>query len=137
MFVLSGSRSGKYAKHYCSMTLLPTTRAHIDLVHKAGSEANTISLPCLDFRRQAALEDEFHAACVCPECSPARNDLLRALPAGSTLNTSADVHKLSFLGRQIVSSRLSNFLSVQGKSGEGSGAHLNTSMTEWARRVFP
>ena len=104
----------KYAKNYYAKALLARTAAHREKAEEAGVNADSVCLHCWHFRREAALEDEFHVICVCPAYHRARAQLLSSLPPETTLNTSADmcqlfssddVQSLTALGRFLVSVR--------------------------------
>ena len=56
----------KYAKNYFAKSLTLRTPAHEIVAQDAGAEPGNVCMACWHFRRIAALEDEFHALCVCP-----------------------------------------------------------------------
>ena len=87
----------KYAHNYFARKLLPHRSQHLDRVDDIGVPAATICLSCWHYRRTLHFEDEFHVVCVCPQYWKARDELLRALPEGSSLDTHHDLCSFSFV----------------------------------------
>ena len=85
---------GKYAHNYFAKQLLPRTTAHQAALRDAGSDRNTICFACWHRHRRVYLEDEFHCVSVCPEYSSSRQRLLCQLPAGTAINSYADLLQL-------------------------------------------
>ena len=84
----------KYAKNYFAKSLLPRTAAHTQTVQDLGIEPGVVCLACWHRRRTATLEDEFHVACVCPEYSKPRTDLLNQVSPNYNLDSSRGLLQL-------------------------------------------
>jgi len=104
----------KFARNYYAKRLLPRTPAHLERLQEIGIDANYVCMCCWHFCRDPVLEDEFHAVCTCPQYHGARQELLRALPADSTLNTSSDLFALlsSAVSLSVVDKRVENAWSI-------------------------
>ena len=82
---------GKHAHNYFAKALLPSTQRQLDAVHESVAQTSAICLCCWHFRRKAALEDEFHIVCVCPEYQDVRDAMMTKLAPGATMNTQRDM----------------------------------------------
>lgn len=89
----------KFAKNYFARGLLPRTAAHMERAREAEVGPEAVCMSCDHFHRQPALEDEFHAACVCPAYQRARLELSGALASGISLHSTSDLCKLLASGK--------------------------------------